>query len=106
MGMRTFLFVSVCLLLTAVSLSAQANQPNPCPTHITACGCVITTADIYEVDNDLNINQASNSRNCIEIRASHAVLNLKGFSVEGDGGIGIGILIRRGADHAVVQGGD
>lgn len=104
MRKRTFLSVFGCLLLAAVSTWAQAPRPNSCPTHITSCGCVITSTDIYEVDNDLNANQTG-APNCIEIAADHTVLNLKGFSVEGNGS-GIGVLIRHSADHTVLQGGD
>ena len=92
------------LSLIVASVSAQGLQPNSCPLHITSCGCVITSAGTYVVDNNLNASQTS-APNCIEIAAHHTVLNLKGLEVQGNG-TGIGILIRRSADHTVVQGGD
>lgn len=85
---------------------AQAAPPGSCPTAITSCGCVITKANTYTVENDLSASDTSQP-NCIEIAADHSILNLKGFAVIGKGdGTGIGILIRNGAVHVVVEGGD
>lgn len=84
---------------------AQAASVASCPLVIKACGCVITTSDTYTVAKNLNASQTRRP-NCIEIQADHAILNLKGNSIQGDGNDGIGILIRAGADHAVVEGGD
>lgn len=92
------------LLLTTTLANAQQLVPNACPSEISSCGCVITHTGTYEVANDLSASQ-TNAPNCIEIAASRSILNLKGFAVTGDG-TGIGILIRPGADHVVVQGGD
>jgi hypothetical protein len=99
-------FCSLVLVTAPVRAqkSAPIDAPNSCPTQITSCGCVITSTGTYEVQNDLNANQ-TNAPNCIEISADHAILNVKGFAVLGNGN-GIGILIRRSANHAVVQGGD
>jgi hypothetical protein len=55
------------------------------------------------LDND--VTAVSNAPNCIEIAADHAVLNLKGHALQGNG-TGIGVLIRQSANHAVLQGGD
>jgi parallel beta-helix repeat protein len=100
------------LLLASLSVSMVAAQQTgsaearSCSTVITSCGCVITKSDTYIVDNDLSAEQTSKP-NCIEIAASYSILNLKGFSVIGFGnGSGIGILIRKGADHVVVEGSD
>ena len=98
-------FALCALILSTISLHAQGAAPvNSCPTHITSCGCVINRADTYVVDNDLNASQ-SNAPNCIEIAASHSILNLKGFVLTGNG-TGIGVLIRSSADHSVLAGGD
>lgn len=86
--------------------SDLAGSPPSCSTEITSCGCVITHANTYTVANDLSAGQTDRA-NCIEIAADHSILNLKGFSVIGNGnGTGTGILIRHGADHVVVQGAD
>src|SRR5215471_16817676 len=92
------------LLLIVVSVSAQEPRLNSCPTHITSCGCVIDSTNTYEVDNNLSATQTK-APNCIEIAADHTVLNLKGWEIQGNG-TGVGILIRRSADHTVIQGGD
>jgi parallel beta-helix repeat protein len=101
-----------CSLFSSVGIAtAQLQDPSEaarsCSTVITACGCVITTSDTYTVANDLNADQTKKP-NCIEIAASYSILNLKGFAVIGSGyyGSSVGILIRKGADHVVVQGGD
>jgi hypothetical protein len=54
------------------------------------------------VTDDLSASQ-SNAPNCIEVAASGARLNLDAHSLTGNG-TGIGVLIRHGADHVVVQG--
>jgi hypothetical protein len=79
--------------------------PPPCDLMITACGCVITTPapDVYQAANDLSASQTE--PNCIEIAAARAILNLKGKHVTGNGS-GIGILIRKSADHVIVEGAD
>ncbi len=100
----TPLLMAGTLLFSVTFAVAQPGPPNSCPLHITSCGCVITTTGTYEVDDYLNADQTS-APNCIEIAASHTVFNLKGFEITGNG-TGIGILIRRSADHTVVQGGD
>ena len=92
-------------LLAFGNLPAQAAPVASCPLVIKVCGCVITTSDTYTVAKNLNASQTRRP-NCIEIQADHAILNLKGNSIKGDGNDGIGILIRAGADHAVVEGGD
>jgi parallel beta-helix repeat protein len=67
---------------------------------------VFNKAGTYTVGNDLNATQTAHP-NCIEIAASSSILNLKEFAIIGAGdGIGIGILIRKGADHVIVAGGD
>lgn len=98
--------IAAVLLVKAASVAA-APPPKPasCPLMITACGCVITHADTYVAVNDLNAT-ASN-QNCIEIAAANAILNLAGFNVIGkNDGTGIGILIRKGANRAIVEGGN
>ncbi len=98
--------VAAVLLLAGGSVGA-APQPKPaaCPVMINACGCVITHTDTYVVVNDLNATQSN--QNCIEVAASNSILNLKGARVYGkNDGTGIGILIRKGADHVIVEGGD
>ncbi|HUO05740.1 MAG TPA: right-handed parallel beta-helix repeat-containing protein [Candidatus Binataceae bacterium] len=102
-------FIFAVTIAVSVSLgmkSAHAAPPGSCPVLITSCGCVITKPGTYTVGNDLSADQTRNP-NCIEIEADHSILNLKGNAVIGDGtGRGIGILIRKDADHVVVQGGD
>ena len=98
------LLMFCCLLLAAITISAQELKPNSCPNTITSCGCVITTSGTYVVGDYLDANQSS-APNCIEIAADHTVFNLKGFEIQGNG-TGVGILIRRSADHTVVEGGD
>ena len=104
-----FLGVALAAAVIIVPLagsSADAAKPASCTNPVTACGCVIDKKDtIYTVANDLSA--VGTSPNCIEIAAAHTVLNLKGYNVVGNGtGTGIGILIRKGADHVVVAGGD
>jgi hypothetical protein len=85
--------------------TARAAPPGSCPSVITSCGCVITASDTYLVGNDLSAAQTSKP-NCIEIAASNSILNVDGFKVLGkDNGTGIGILIRKGADNVIVEGG-
>ncbi len=98
--------VATALLLFA-GHSALA-EPPPCDLQIKACGCVIKTSapDVYEAAGNLSAGQTKQP-NCIEIAAPRAILNLKGRRVFGKGnGTGIGILIRKGADHVIVEGGD
>ena len=86
-------------------IPAHAAPPPVCATAITACGCVITQSKIYVAASHLSANQ-TDQPNCIEIAARKAILNLRGFAVTGRGdGTGIGILIRKGADHVIVEGG-
>lgn len=89
-------------------IPAHAASPPAClplPHAITACGCVITQSKIYVAASHLSADQ-SDQPNCIEIAARKAILNLQGFAVTGRGdGKGIGILIRKGADHVIVEGG-
>lgn len=97
---------TAAMVLFGMSTAPAATPPGSCPTVITSCGCTITKADIYTVANDLSSSQTSKP-NCIEIAASYSILNLKGFSIIGAGdGTGIGILIRKEAEHVVVEGGD
>jgi parallel beta-helix repeat protein len=97
-------------VIMAAGLSAHAAPPS-CPNPITRCGCVIDSKaskknSIFTVADDLNAFQTAQP-NCIEIAAPHTVLNVKGHLIEGKGdGTGIGILIRPGAHHVVVAGGD
>src|SRR5438270_647021 len=97
---------AAAMLLLGVG-PAQAKPPKPtsCAQSITACGCVITQPLIYAVANDLSAAQTT-APNCIEIAASNAILNVMGFHVIGNNdGTGIGILIRKGADNVIVEGG-
>lgn len=104
----TFIFAiaAVGLAFPLARDRAQASPPGSCPAVITSCGCTIEKAGTYTVANELTASQTA-SPNCIEIAASHSILNLKGNAVIGNGdGTGIGILIHNGADHVVVEGGD
>jgi Right handed beta helix region len=105
LGPTAFALAMASGLMALGMLPAQAAPVASCPLVIKSCGCVITTSDTYTVAKNLNASQTRRP-NCIEIQADHAILNLKGNSVTGDGSDGIGILIRSGADHAVVEGGD
>ena len=111
MARLTGLWLMFCSIFFGIgSVAAQPSGPaqaRSCPAVITSCGCVITSTGTYTVANDLNADQTSKP-NCIEIAAPYSILNLKGFSVIGSGyyGSSIGILIRKGADHVVVEGGD
>src|SRR5579862_9148578 len=90
--------------LAAAVIAAQAAPP-PAPVMITACGFVITSPGSYVAANDLDA--ARGGQNCIEIAAPNVRLNLKGFHVFGtQDGTGIGILIRKGANRAIVEGAD
>jgi Periplasmic copper-binding protein (NosD) len=85
--------------------AAPPPKAGSCPLMITACGCVITHSDTYIAANNLTATQTN--QNCVEIAASNSILNLKGVDVVGkNDGTGIGILIRKGADHVIVEGGD
>jgi hypothetical protein len=93
------------LLFAAVA--ALAPEPvvfaAPCLTSITSCGCTITRSQIYTVANALSPTQTSGNI-CIDIEHDHAILNTMGFNLTGNGR-GIGILIGRGANHVIVEGG-
>jgi hypothetical protein len=101
-------------LLARISLSAAlgvalsvlppkpANAAPSCPATITACGCKITNSQIYTVANNLSAAQTT-LPTCIEIAKDHAILNTMGFSLTGSGK-GTGIVIDKGADHAIVEG--
>ena len=94
-------------ILLAVGSAQAAPKPKPgsCPLMITSCGCVITHADTYVAVNDLTATQSNQT--CIEIAASSAILNLKGFNVLGkNDGTGTGILIDQKAQHVIVEGAD
>jgi hypothetical protein len=97
--------IAAMLLLGVGPAQAKPPKPTSCAQPITACGCVITQPLIYTVANDLSAAQTT-APNCIEIAASNAILNVMGFHVLGnDNGTGIGILIRKGADNVIVEGG-
>jgi parallel beta-helix repeat protein len=112
MAKRLGLWLVLFSVLPTIGTMA-AQQPDSidaarsCSTVITSCGCVITKADTYIVANDLYASQTSRP-NCIEIAAPYSILNLKGFAVIGNGYYGstIGILIRKDANHVLVEGGD
>jgi len=90
----------------AIAMAADAAaDPSPCPDVITSCGCRITKSQIYTVGNDLSAAQTSEP-NCIEIAKDHAILNTEGWALLGNGSTGVGILIRPGADHVIVEGGE
>jgi Right handed beta helix region len=94
------------LAVLVATLPAQAAALPACATVITACGCAITDSAIHTAGNDLSAAQTKQT-NCIEITKDHAILNLKGFRVTGRNVPGsIGVLIRRAADHVIVEGGD
>jgi Right handed beta helix region len=96
---------AAAIFLVCALPAAAKPKPNSCPLMITACGCVITRADTYTAINHLSAEQ-TDQPNCIEIAAGNAILNLDGFNVVGKGdGTGIGILIRKGADNVIVEGG-
>jgi hypothetical protein len=99
-------FAAAVMVLPGIRPAQAAKpKPNSCPLMIAACGCVITHADTYLAVNDLSAAQTQQP-NCIEIAASNAILNLNGVHVDGNGdGTGIGILIRKGADNVIVEGG-
>ena len=105
LGRMAFALAMAPALMALGILPAKAAPVASCPLVIKSCGCVITTSDTYTVAKNLSASQTRRP-NCIEIQADHAILNLKGKAVTGDGNDGIGILIRAGADHAVVEGGD
>jgi hypothetical protein len=93
-------------LIAAAAIAPSTAAAGPCPTSITSCGCTITESKIYTVANDIDASQTTQP-NCIEIAKDRAILNLKGHAVMGKGnGTGIGILIRQGAHHVIVEGGD
>jgi len=90
--------------LAAAAIAAQAAPP-PAPVPISACGFVISSPGSYVAANDLDAT--SGNQNCIVIAAPNVRLNLKGFHVFGtQDGTGIGILIRKGANRAIVEGAD
>jgi hypothetical protein len=91
-------------LIAAAAMAPSAAVAAPCPPAITSCGCTITQPNIYTVANDLTAPKTSNPI-CIEIARAHAILNVKGHALIGSGD-GTGILIDRGADHVIVEGGD
>ncbi len=95
---------AVTVLLAVGPVQAAKTTAGSCPLMITACGCVITKADTFVVANDLSAAQTS-APNCIEIAASNATLNVRGFKILGNNnGKGIGILIRPGAENVIVEG--
>ena len=104
--LRWFAFAAAVMVLLGIGPAQAAKaKANSCPLMITACGCVITHADTYLAVNDLSAARTGPA-NCIEIAASNAILNLNGVHVDGKGdGAGIGILIRKGADNVIVEGG-
>lgn len=93
-------------LIGTAALTPSYAAADPCPSAITSCGCTITAPQIYTVANDLDASQTSNPV-CIEIASAHAILNVEGNTLKGKGdGTGIGILIDKGADHVIVEGGN
>lgn len=92
-------------ILLAVGTAQAQSKPRSCPLKIKACGCVIDSEDTYVAANRLSATQSGQI--CIEITASRAMLNLKGFDVLGkNDGTGTGIRIDQGANHVIVEGGD
>lgn len=100
---RMYLGAALLVALAALAPQPPAYAAPRCPTSITSCGCTITRSQIYTVANDLSASQTS-ERICIEIAKDHAILNTMGFNLTGSGR-GIGILIDKGADHVIVEGG-
>lgn len=102
---RLAFVAAVTVLLAGEAAQAAPPKPKSCPLMITSCGCVITHANTYVAVNDLTTTESNQT--CIEIGASSAILNLKGFNVLGkNDGTGIGILIDQKANHVIVEGGD
>ncbi len=91
-------------LILASAIAPSGALAEPCLPAITQCGCTITEAKIYTVADDLTAQKTTNPV-CIEIAKAHAILNVKGHTLQGNGD-GTGILIDRGADHVIVEGGD
>lgn len=97
------MYLSAGVALIAIFATAPGYSATPCPTVISACGCVITQPKIYTVAS--NLNAVSGQNICIEIAAAHAILNLEGKRVIGNNA-GTGIRIDQGADHVIVEGGN
>ena len=88
-----------------------------CVSPITSCGCTITTSGFYILANALSSSQGLTANNgCIDISASHVVLNSGkpvtsgvkhgGFSIDGPGGgtpTGIGIHILKGSNKDFLE---
>jgi hypothetical protein len=100
---RIYLSGVAGIALIAMFGIAPAHSATPCPTVITACGCVITQPKIYTVAN--NLNGVAGQSICIEIAAARSILNLEGMRVIGNNA-GTGIRIDQGADHVIVEGGN
>src|SRR5215472_10617767 len=96
---------AVLLLATGPAGAVPPPKPTSCPLMITTCGYVITRAGTYLAVNELDATQSN--QNCIEIAAADVILNRSGFNVFGkNDGTGTGILIRKGATRAIVEGGN
>jgi len=107
-ALRVIGISAIAILVTMNGLAAAAPPPKPtaCTSSISSCGCTITQSGIFTVVNDLDASQGlTKGGNCLEISASHVILDLVGHAIIGNG-TGTGILILSSAANTTVQGTD
>jgi parallel beta-helix repeat protein len=77
--------------ITGFAAALIGVQPAAAATAVSACG-TITTSGSYYLTKSIGV-----PGNCMEIRASNVTFNLMGFGIVGNGTIGRGVTIARGA---------
>jgi len=111
---RWLMLAAAIIACVAVSLPALADdssdagpaKPIPCATSITACGCTITKAGLYEIFTDLTSASGVNkSHDCIDVNAANVVIAINTDTITGPGGgapVGVGIHLMKKATNAAV----
>ncbi|HVA79904.1 MAG TPA: hypothetical protein VNF29_03165 [Candidatus Binataceae bacterium] len=79
-----------------------------CQTTISACGCVITKADLYTLSGTFAAGSTFNADgSCIEVAAPNVDLNLNGATITGtSSSSGIGVFFLKRANNGVLEGFD
>jgi Right handed beta helix region len=85
--------------ITGFAAALIGVQPAAAATPISACG-TINSAGAYYLAKNIGV-----AGNCIVIRASNVTFNLMGFRIVGNGTVGHGVIIARGAASVQVANG-
>ncbi len=101
---RSLVLGALGLLVGYVPVAHAQSDPPACNTSIASCGCSIKKKGTYSVSKNLMASQGLTTKGaCIEIKATNATLDLKGFELSSTGN-GTGILLLNTANKSTVEG--